>query len=425
MSNALAIAAVTAVLKDLLDSGMIDNSVTDAMGRSATVTARAPDLIELKADMPAQLNLFLYQVTPNPGWRNAALPSRDGAGQRVSNPPLALDLHYLLTAYAATDLHAEILLGYGMQLLHETPGLSRDAIRRALNPPSAPLVVNLPSQTATLAAADLADQHEPIKIVPDYLDPEQMSRLWSALQSRYRPSIAYRVSVVLIESRRSVRTPLPVLTRGIAVHADTLPPYPTLSAQLAPADAPLGMGETFEIEGHHLDGSNHRLLLAHPRLTAPFEFAPDTVVGTRIGATLPDQPAGIPAGHHVLSLRVDQPTALGDLRTRTSNPLAVAVRPRITGGLGAGVVRNNRTATVDLDCAPTLRPGQEVSLILGSREVRAEPFDATPARPRFVVREAQPGTYPVRLRVDGVDSRLVLRNTTPPSFDPTQLLEIV
>jgi hypothetical protein len=32
MSNALAIAAVTAVIKDLLDSGMIDHAVTDTLG---------------------------------------------------------------------------------------------------------------------------------------------------------------------------------------------------------------------------------------------------------------------------------------------------------------------------------------------------------------------------------------------------------
>ena len=32
------------------------------------------------------------------------------------------------------DLHAKILLGYAMQLLHEMPMLTRAAIRTALNP---------------------------------------------------------------------------------------------------------------------------------------------------------------------------------------------------------------------------------------------------------------------------------------------------
>ena len=45
MSNALAIAGVTAVLRDLLDSGLIDHEVTDAMGQGVSVTAVAPDPI--------------------------------------------------------------------------------------------------------------------------------------------------------------------------------------------------------------------------------------------------------------------------------------------------------------------------------------------------------------------------------------------
>ena len=39
MSNALAIAAVTAVLKDLLDNGLIDHSVNDSVGDAVKVTA--------------------------------------------------------------------------------------------------------------------------------------------------------------------------------------------------------------------------------------------------------------------------------------------------------------------------------------------------------------------------------------------------
>ncbi|PJI52282.1 hypothetical protein CTI14_44950, partial [Methylobacterium radiotolerans] len=79
------------------------------------------------------MNLFLHQVTPNAAWRNAALPSRDAAGGRIANPPLALDLHYLLTAYGRAELQAEVLLGYALQLLHESAVLPREAVRRALD----------------------------------------------------------------------------------------------------------------------------------------------------------------------------------------------------------------------------------------------------------------------------------------------------
>jgi hypothetical protein len=98
MSSPLAIGAVSAVLRNLLDNGMVEQV---ALGTTVNVTATAPDLIHLDApDEPPQLNIFLYQVTPNAALRNHELPSRSARGERISNPPLALDLHYLVTATA-------------------------------------------------------------------------------------------------------------------------------------------------------------------------------------------------------------------------------------------------------------------------------------------------------------------------------------
>ena len=415
MSSALAIAAVTTVLRDLLDGGLIDAQASSALGSSVSVSARAPDLIELRADMPAQLNLFLYQVSPNAGWRNDALRARDDAGARTSNPPLALDLHYLMTAYAGADLHAEMVLGLGMQLLHETPMLSRGRIASVLGASGVP---------ALLAASGLADQVEMIKLVPEPLSAEEMSRLWSALQSRYRPSFAYKASVVLIQAQRPTRSALPVLRRQVDVGASIAAPFPTLDAiTLASGDAAIQLGETLTIDAHHVDGSAHRLSLVHPHLDAPFEFAPSAVNGSRLQASLPDQPIDIPAGHHMLSLGVDQSTPDGELRTRRSNPLPLAVQPRITGGLGP-VTRSGGDATIDLSCTPRLRPGQQVSLVVGDREVFAEPFTIATASARFIVVNAVAGTHRVRLRVDGVDSRLVDRSTVPPSFVAGQEIQI-
>ena len=136
MSSPLAIASVTAVLKDLLNNGLIDHSLASTVG-NVTVTALSPDRIDVTTlNQQSQLNLFLYQVTPNAGWRNVGLPSRDSRGERTSNPPLAIDLHYLLTAYGALELHSEILLGYGMQRPRDA-GPDADGDRTALAPPTA------------------------------------------------------------------------------------------------------------------------------------------------------------------------------------------------------------------------------------------------------------------------------------------------
>ena len=163
MSSPLAIGAVSAVLRNLLDNGFIDVGTGPVK-----VTAVAPDLVKLdEPEEPPSLNLFLWRVTRNQGWANAALPAFDGNGTRLTNTPLALDLHYLLTAYGGSDFQAEILLGYAMHLLHERPVLDRDAIRRALNP--SPLDVGmLPPAFQALAASDLADQVERAGMARDY-----------------------------------------------------------------------------------------------------------------------------------------------------------------------------------------------------------------------------------------------------------------
>ena len=115
MTSALALASVTAVLKDLLENGLARGGVTSKIGGDTSVSALPPDRISAGAEEKAQLNLFLYSVTANTRLRSQRVAD-------TSSPrPLALDLHYLLTAYAAQDFQTEILLGHALQLLHETP----------------------------------------------------------------------------------------------------------------------------------------------------------------------------------------------------------------------------------------------------------------------------------------------------------------
>ena len=62
------------------------------------VTTRPPDQVR---DREAnQVNLFLYQTTPNAAWRNIDLPGRSSTGSEPAGPPpLALNLYYLVSAY--------------------------------------------------------------------------------------------------------------------------------------------------------------------------------------------------------------------------------------------------------------------------------------------------------------------------------------
>jgi hypothetical protein len=424
VSSALAIAGVTAVLRDLLNNGLIDHSVSGTLGNAVTVSALAPDrIIASNGVEPTQLNLFLYHVTPNQGWRNERLPSRDSAGKtRLSNPPLALDLHYLLSAYGAEDLHADILLGYAMQLLHETPVLSRSAITTALNP-SPPLGSGLPPALQALAACGLADQLEQIKITPEYLNTEEVSKLWTAVQSHYRPTAAYVATVVLIESTLPARATLPVLSRGpvdlasgrdrgVVVGPSLLAPLPTLQSVVPRSVDPVAtVGSIVDLNGHHLHGTNDTVLLANDRFQIEQEVTVDDGGSSAVQPfTVPD----LPVGFYQAALRV---TLSSEANPRTSNQLALIIGPEITSPSPINVTRDGAgTATIPVDFHPQARPGQIVSLLLGTREVLAGPIAAATGTLTFVVDNAPTGEQLLRLRIDGVESPIINRVAKPPVF---------
>ena len=431
MSNALAIAALTAVLKDLLYNGLIDRNVSGTLGTSVTVSALPPDRVKTGTSDPTQLNLFLYHVAPNPGWRNADLPARNGRGERLSNPPLALDLFYLLTAYGKQDFETEILLGYAMQLLHETPVLTRDAVRRSLSPTSPVGGGLLPPPLSSLVAAELADQVELIKLAMQPMNAEETSKLWSAIQSNYRASVAYQATVVLIESARPAKSPLPVLTRGpddqgAIVRPEAVappPPFPTLLAVTPPNRQPaIRPGDLLAIEGHNLAGDSIAVRFANPRLAAPNSETPQPGgTATNLTVRIPDAPADWVAGLYRMSATVRR-TGRPD---QTTNELALALAPVIVGISPNPAARDaNGRVTLTVTCKPQVRPQQRVSLFLGDREVPAQPHPSPTGTLTFRVGAAPPGQHWVRLRVDGVDSLLVDRSATPPVFDPSQRVTI-
>lgn len=424
MSSALAIAGVTAVLRDLLNDGLINHNVSGVLGSTVTVSALPPDrVVSANGTENTQLNLFLHQVTPNLGWRNESLPSRDSSGRtRLSNPPLALDLHYLLSAYGAEDLHAEILLGYAMQLFHETPVLNRRAIATALNP-SPVSGTTLPPALRALASCGLADQLEQIKVTPEYMNTEEMSKLWTAVQAHYRPTAAYLATVVLIESTLPTQASLPVLSRGpvdpvtkrdrgVIAQANLLPPFPIIQTVLPTNRQPsAAVGATVDIIGHHLDGANATVLLSNSRLG--IEHSVPAGIGgtdTTMSFTVPDVPVGL----YQLAVSVIRPS---ETQPRTSNQLALVIGPEITTALPITVIRDGAgAATIPLTVQPQIQPGQSVSLVLGTREVRAEPITVATASLSFLVADAPTGDVLVRLRVDGIESPIIDRLAVPPSF---------
>lgn len=202
MISALTIAAVTAVLKSRIENWLIQHVAAGSVGADIAVTALPPDRIATGADERPQLNLFLYALTPNTAMRRPA-----GAADRPSVAAYAsFDLHYLVTAYGAADLQIEILLGYAIHALQQAPAFGRAAIRATLDALADTAGGHaLPPAYALLNQSGLADQLDQITVTPQFLTLEEQSRIWSALQARYRPSTTYRVSTVTLE--RAVEQP--------------------------------------------------------------------------------------------------------------------------------------------------------------------------------------------------------------------------
>ena len=132
MSDYLAVGGVSAVLQWLLTNALTSGGPTTVLSSPQPVTAISPDLITTGANEQPQVNLFMYYVSLNPALRNLDLPSRNGSGAEISNPPLALNLHYLVTAYGSKQFAAEILLAWAMKVLHDNPVVPSATIQQAL-----------------------------------------------------------------------------------------------------------------------------------------------------------------------------------------------------------------------------------------------------------------------------------------------------
>src|SRR5215470_6670342 len=200
MSNSRAIAAVTATLRSLIERGFdpTKDPSADPLVAGTSITMQPPDEARSANPPPErQLNLYLYQVMPSAAYRNTDMPRQLRPGE-TGQPPLALNLYYLITAYAVDDAQpvSHRILGRAMAVLNDHPVLGRREIETAL------------------PETGLSEQFERIRLSLQPLALEDIFKLWSGFQTHYRLSAAYEATVVLIESTRPASSPAPVLQRG-------------------------------------------------------------------------------------------------------------------------------------------------------------------------------------------------------------------
>lgn len=410
MSQPSAIAAVAATLRNLLSAGV----TPDPELNDTTVTTQPPDRARTAGNNANQLNIFLYQALPNAAWRNMDMGGRANPGENAM-PPLALTLHFLITAYGRdNDLVQPFslqLLGRAMRVLHDNAVLLSSEIKNAL------------------PGNDLFSQLEHVRLTLQPLSTEEIYRLWSGFQTPYRTSVAYEASVVLIDSRNSVKAALPVLTRGrdnsgISAQPSLIPPFPEIEKITFPEEQTSAqLGAIATIEGHDFAG-DIQVLFRNARLGDAIEGKVQPGGTTeKITVLIDDSPSKWMAGLFTVSIRASENKGTVQERVRVSNEAPFAIAPVIVAAVfPIPVTIVSGKATVILTCRPKVRPEQRVALLLGDREVIAEPFKTPTDKLTFVLQPVEAGSYLIRLRVDGVDSQLVDRSQPVPVFKNQRLV---
>jgi hypothetical protein len=431
MSNGLAIAAMTAVLKSVLEDGLVQSSVLSSMG-NILLTTLPPDQVSVGVDGQPQLNLFLYQVSQN---RNADWIGRDRnyptqPGSKVmedENAPLAINLHYLLTVYGIKDFQAELLLGCVMELMHQTPVLSNDRIRAALNHTASINRTGLLSQALeSTSVSVVAEQLDQVQITPNLFDTEQMSRLWSLLQGSYRPSVAYEVSMVMIGEQSSA---LDASSKSGMLDD----PYITKIVALSTTNDSIVAGSSLTLYGRNLGGEITRV-----RLNQSETFIePDIVEDHRLLITLP---TNLHAGVQQLQV-VHQPKfKLQRCREVASNERAFVLHPMMITSYEsqdclspekntehcpegspeqdtekdsqAESKEESREAILTAQFNPIIGQQQQVIFKLFPTDdqssegysFEASPRDTDVNEIQIVIRNVPAGTYSIQAQVDGAES---------------------
>lgn len=351
MSSFLAIGGVSATLQALLRDRM---ELPPPMLRSdlqVTVSTPQPENDQQAAESP-QANLFLYRATENGALKNQMIPGQ-GHPSEYGHPPLSLVLHYLLTAYGATDdnglvneTRAHFLLGSAMRVLHDYPVITESL-----------MTVNSPP--IQVLHDSLRGEFEQVKVTLDPISLEDVSKVWTALTRPYRLSAAYSVSVVQIESRRTKTLAAPVLTRRIHLSVSKRPQISNVYRTPVLPGEPIGDIRAHVLQQLTIEGENFRAARTWVKLGGLEPIGISPLSDGEIRIMVPDDTYPVDFDHPAT-----RTIPLDDrLRPGPQTVEVQILRPTevVEGGLGRGVVGMDNRRQSSNHCVFLLAP--EISAI--------------------------------------------------------------
>lgn len=135
---------------------------------------------DIEEDTLPGLSLYLYQIIENQYLKNQQMQPIDSTGLKY--PPLALNLFYLLTAYAKDRDTEHQIIGRALQVFH-----NNSVVR------------------GSLLQKNLSGTYDELTIVLNPLPIEDMNKLWNMFGNKpYKLSVTYRVFPALIDSTREI-----------------------------------------------------------------------------------------------------------------------------------------------------------------------------------------------------------------------------
>lgn len=193
----MVLSRVSEALRRLLWSAFeADSVIQPIVGSEAALVFSNPT--ETARDSANRLSIWLYQITENEFLKNQP-PARTNGHTTIHEMPLALNLHYLITPFAATSEADHRLLGLTMQTLYDNAVLPiRDPVE---------------------------DISEDLRLILCRASLEELTRIWEALREPYRLSVCYMVRVTRVDARR-----MAVRARVVESNTD-FGPVPELSTR--------------------------------------------------------------------------------------------------------------------------------------------------------------------------------------------------
>ena len=148
--------------------------------------------------MDEGVSLYLYRVAINTSRRN--LPPTIGPDGKRYRPPIPLDFHYVMTAWAKTAARQQRLLGWAVRALHDVPVLPASFL------------------SAYAPEPNVFRPGEAVELIFDSLSLQDMNNLWGTAKIGPPLSVAYLARLIAIESEVELADDgPPVQTRALDV----------------------------------------------------------------------------------------------------------------------------------------------------------------------------------------------------------------